>query len=168
MGQRELWKLDDEAFAARRVALVQDVSEVRPLVTPVREMRQRLLWPHSGAMVFWALRPALVDFRQTKAYGVFWRFLRDELRLDNYIRRGAYRLEYLRFMHGDPQYRLYCGDLLLGVVDVTRRNLPVTQQQVALYTMSAYGFWRGKVYFTRQDALLRKYPVEGQHPALLT
>ena len=27
-----------------------------------REMHQRHLWPHAGAMMFWALRPALVDF----------------------------------------------------------------------------------------------------------
>lgn len=167
MGQRELWKLDEQAFAARRVALVQDVSDARPLATQVREMRQRGWWSRAGAAMFWARRSVLVDFRQSRAYGVFWRFLRDELRVDNYIRCGGYRLEYLKFMHGDPQYRLYYGKLLLGVVDVPRRHLPVLQQQVALYTLSAYGFWRGKVYFTQQDALLDKYPSEGEHPVLL-
>lgn len=165
--QRELWKLDDEAFAARRSALVQDVSNARPLVTQVREMKQRGWWSRAGEAMFWARRSVLVDFRQTSAYGVFWRFLRDDLHVDNYIRCGGYRLEYLSFMYGEPQYRLYCGKMLLGVVDAMRGNLMVTQRQIAAYTMAAYGFWRGKVYFTRQDALLDKYPSEGKHPALL-
>lgn len=159
MGQPELWKLDAEAFAARRAGLIclHDVSWARVKVRRVPLLRQKLLWPSYKDASFRALRSALVDFGQTRAYGQFWRFLRDELWLDQYVRSGSYRLEYWQPMDGEAQYRLYLAELLLGVMDVKPARLAVIQRSTAAYLMSAYGFTVGRTHLTRLSVETYKY-----------
>lgn len=159
MMQHALWAQAD--FSARRTALV-NVSPSAPVLMVVASPagRQREFWPRRVDASFAASRTMLVDVTGMAAYQRFARFLRDQLRLDHYIRRGRYRLEYVSFTHGSPQYRMYCQDVVLAVAEAGSPLLHV-QRKVAAYAMAAYGFSPGEVYFTRIDPLARKYPREG-------
>lgn len=165
MKQAMLWA--DGNFEARRTVLVNPTPHENPsLALPVNGegtgcscAKQREMWPRLADYRFAAPRTALVDVRHTREYERFVRFLRDKLWLDQYIRRGRHRLEYISFLHGDPQYRIYCRGIVLYVRDADR--LAVVQPEVAAYAMAAYGFVPGITYLTKIDPLARKYPREG-------
>lgn len=162
MKQTLLWA--DGNFAARRTVLVNPSSNPSPRTvrgTSPCKARQRELWPRLADYRFAAFRTAVVDVRQMRSYERFVRFLRDELWLDMYVRRGQYRLEYVSFLHGEPQYRVYCRAVALCVMDTDPARLGRVQRAVAAYAMAAYGFQPGQTYLTRIDPLARKYPREG-------
>jgi hypothetical protein len=120
---------------------------------------EKLLWPDHN---FAARRTALVRL-DAKVCERFSRFLRDDLWLDQYIRQGRYRLEYLVFQHGAPQYRIYRGKVVWYVADAKPKSLQQIQREVAQYAMSVYGFGvlRSDPQLTRIDPLARKYPKNG-------
>lgn len=160
MHQQALWPNAD--YSARRTALIAmpSTSAFNLMIVDATAWRQREFWPRRADAGFAASRTMLVDVTAMAAYQQFARFLRDQLRLDHYIRRGRYRLEYVAFQHGAPQYRIYCRDIVLAVAE-TSIGLMQVQRGVAAYAMAAYGFAPGEVYFTRIDPLVRKYPREG-------
>lgn len=168
MKQAMLWA--DGNFEARRTVLVNPTPNPSPNPSPPVTLpasregtccvpKQREMWPRLADYRFAAPRTAIVDVRHTREFERFVRFLRDKLWLDQYIRRGGHRLEYISFVHGAPQYRIYCRGVVLYVRDADR--LAVVQPEVAAYAMAAYGFVPGITYLTKIDPLARKYPREG-------
>lgn len=161
--QAELWAEHD--FAARRTALAQVVPCAA--MTPVRKSKVKWQALPLGDN-FIARRTALLAFNP-KAYEQFCRFLRDELWVDQYIRCGEYRLEYIAFQHGAPQYRIYRGNVVWYVTDTKpkkqskQKPLADIQREVAAYAMSVYGFGlvHSKTHMTRISPLARKYPRTG-------
>lgn len=166
MKQAMLWSEGD--FSAKRTVLT---SPPAPLSitwrggtdtagrVPARRLRQREFWPRRADAAFAASRTVVADMRHTREYQQFVRFLRDQMWLDQYIRQGWYRLEYISFQNGEPQYRVYRGQVVLRVFDADR--LAAVQREVAGYALAAYGFRPGRTYLTRINPLARKYPREG-------
>lgn len=148
MGQRELWDVGEEAFVAKRSVLVPVGAPLRVQRPKAPFVRQTMMWSKYRASSFRALRSALVSFEQTRAYGQFCRFLRDELWVDCRVWSRGYRLDYIQFLHGEPQYRLSHHQLLLGKLYIRPGELAAAQHALASYLMSAYGFTVGEVYQT--------------------
>lgn len=111
-------------------------------------MKQKLLWPNLRQSSYAARRTALASFDSTRACVRLYRLLRDRFFYDDALYVSPYRLEYV--MLECPQYRLYRGGLLIGVVDVHPERLDSIQRQLAAYLVSAYGFTVEAVTYVRR------------------
>lgn len=118
-------------------------------------MKQKLLWPKLKSASYAARRTPLVCFDSTRTYRRLYRLLRDRFFYDDALYANRYRLEYVVLQHGAPQYRLYRGERLIGVVDVEPERVDGILRQIASHLISVYGFTAEGAAFVRRQTPLK-------------
>lgn len=140
-------------FEAQQRPLVALESSVVSICFPPLKVVQCHLWPYRK---LWdADTYPVVDILPLckRHRAQLYECLRDELTLDCalYDPRTRLRLEYVQLEHGEPQYRLYRGEVLLGVASIKRlrgerykTNVREVRRNLVSFLIGRVGFGLGE------------------------